>query len=90
MKTVVSAALFYIAVVFLALMTAGCAEWSVVKSSVARHGAAVADELLITAQWLACDEVSVGAVRRKYAGDPAGLAAWQSYCTLKEQKAVAP
>lgn len=74
----------------LAVVMGGCAEWGAVKSSVAYHGAAVADEAFITARWAACEAASVGAVRRKYSGDPAGLAAWQAFCRLKEERAVAP
>lgn len=85
-------ALFWIAFVFAAgtLLLTGCAEFGAVKNGVATHGAAIADESLIVARWAVCDAATVGAVRRKYAGDPAGLAAWQAFCTLKESKAVAP
>lgn len=67
---------------------AGCAEYGAFKTGVAKHGAAIADEELITARWMACEAATVGAVRRKYAGDPEGLAAWQGFCKIKEEKAV--
>jgi hypothetical protein len=68
----------------------GCAEWSAVKSSVATHGAAVADEALITARWATCEAATVGAVRRKYASDHEGLAAWQAFCRLKAETPAVP
>jgi hypothetical protein len=68
----------------------GCAEWTVVKTSVAEHGAAVADQELVTARWATCEAVTVGAIRRRYANDPEGLKAWQAYCSTKQQEAVAP
>lgn len=72
------------------VLLSGCAEYSAVKQGVATHGAQIADEELVVARWLTCDKATVGAIRRKYANDPAGLKAWQNYCTLKEEKAVAP
>lgn len=72
------------------LVLAGCAEYGAFKTGIATHGARAADESLITARWLTCEAASVGAVRRKYSGDPAGLAAWQAFCTLKAEAAVTP
>lgn len=72
------------------LVLTGCAEYGALKASVATHGAAVADEAFITARWATCEAATVGAVRRKYSGDPTGLAAWQAFCTMKESKAVLP
>lgn len=68
----------------------GCAEYGAFKTGVATHGAAIADEALITARWMSCEAATVGAVRRKYGGDPAGLAAWQDFCRMKEERVVAP
>jgi hypothetical protein len=68
----------------------GCAEWGAVKSSIATHGARIADEELVTARWLTCEAATVGAVRRKYSGDPEGLAAWQGFCRLKAEAAAVP
>lgn len=72
------------------LVFAGCTGWSAVKSGVATHGAAVADEALITARWATCDAATVGAVRRKYSGDPEGLIAWQAFCRLKAETPAVP
>jgi len=77
-------------VLIVAFLMFGCAEYGAFKTGVATHGAAVADESLITARWMACEAATVGAVRRKYSGDPAGLAAWQAFCTLKAEAAAAP
>jgi hypothetical protein len=68
----------------------GCAEWTAVKTSVAEHGAAVADQELIAARWATCEAATVGAIRRRFANDPEGLKAWQAFCSVKQQDAVAP
>jgi len=68
----------------------GCAEYGAFATGVAKHGATVADESFITARWMTCEAATVGAVRRKYSGDPVGLAAWQAFCVMKESKAVTP
>lgn len=68
----------------------GCAEYGVAKTAIAVNGAKIADEELVVARWVVCDKATVGAVRRKYANDPAGLKAWQDYCSTQAQHAIAP
>lgn len=75
----------------LALTTlSGCTSWNTLQSGIAIEGAHAADEQLETARWANCEMPTAGALRRKYAGDPAGLAAWQAYCSNPGAQAVTP
>lgn len=80
-----------VVLIVLVLSLPGCTGgWTTVKTAVAINSARVADEAFIAARWLNCDEVSAGALRRRYANDPVGMKTWQDYCSGHGEQAVVP
>ena len=63
-----------------AVLLSGCAEFSVVKSGVATHGAKIADENLDVAVWSICNAQTVGAWVRRYGTDETKSEAWRILC----------
>lgn len=66
---------------FTLLIISGCAELSAFKSGIATHGALIADETRVSAEWTLCKAITVGAWVRAYANDPEKAAAWRKLCT---------
>jgi hypothetical protein len=77
-------------VLLLLTLMVACAPYPTYSAVVAQKGAEVSDQELITARWLTCEAATVGAIRRKYANDPVGLAAWRDFCSLHESAPVTP
>jgi len=55
-----------IVITLLALLLAGCAEYTAISNSVKGTGAAAYDQALSDAEFVICYAASVGSVRRRY------------------------
>ena len=62
------------------ILVSGCAEFGVIKSGVATHGAKIADENLDVSVWGLCNAQTVGAWVRRYGTDQAKSEAWRVLC----------
>lgn len=71
------------AIVLIAILLAGCAEYGAVKSGVQTHGAMAADEALEVAKWQTCQAASIGSLERELGGDRERIAGWILWCGKK-------
>jgi hypothetical protein len=66
--------------VLVALLLSGCANFPAVQMAVAEHGADIADQELVMAEWGLCKAATVGAWMRKYGATPEKMSAWVVLC----------
>ena len=74
----------------LAFFLGGCTDLSVLKRTIATKGAAVADNVLKDARWVACEAASIGSVRRTYGVNTAAEAAYNQYCAIGQSVPFRP
>ena len=62
------------------LMFSGCATYDMTRDAVRAKAAEGYDRLLAAASRVKCEDISIGAWRRKYGHSPALAAAWRVEC----------
>ena len=78
-------------ILFLALFVAGCGltpQGNGLRAAVRETGKTVADAELGNIEWVLCNGVSVGAIKRRYGEKPEKASAWRALCAGQSENTV--